>query len=71
MSALPVLLKRIGIVTCRRVAAAVLVLDFVLLPQISSLRDTGYPLIVASIAVLFTLYAACDLVSVDEVRVDG
>lgn len=33
-----------------------------LLPQLSSLRGTGYPLVVASPAVLLTSYTACDLV---------
>lgn len=62
--ALPVLLPRLDISSCRRVAAAILVPAYVLLPQLSSLQGTGYPLIVASLVVLFTMCTACDLVSV-------
>lgn len=68
---LPVLLKRVGICTCRRVGAAILVPAFLLLPQLSSLQGTGYPIIVASVAVLFTIYVACDSVSADGVGVEG
>lgn len=66
MLAVPVLLTQLGVLTCRRAASAILAPAFFLLPQLSSLQGTGYPLIGASIAVLFTIYAACDVVSVEK-----
>lgn len=62
---LPLVLPRLGISLCRRVGSAALVPTFVLLPQLCSLEGIGYPLVVASLAVLFTIYVSCDVVSVE------
>ncbi len=62
-SAFPVVLGRFGIKTPQRVAAVALVPAYFSLPYLSSLQGTTYPLLLASIAVLFTIYLSCDLVS--------
>lgn len=63
--ALPVLLKRVGISSCQRAGGAILVIAFLLLPQLSSLQGTGYSLTAASLAILFAIYTSCDCVSVE------
>lgn len=61
------LIKRVGLLIfiCWRVGAAILVPAFSLPPQLSSLQSTGYPIIAASLVVLFTTYKGCGMVSVE------
>lgn len=61
-SAFPVVLGRFGIKTPQRIAAAALVPAYFSLPYLSSLQGNTYPLLLASISVLFTIYLCCDLV---------
>ncbi|CAM9122866.1 unnamed protein product, partial [Scytosiphon promiscuus] len=60
VTVLPLLAKRVSMITTQRVVSVVLVLVYPLFPLLTHLRGTGWPLIAASLTLLFTTFACCD-----------
>lgn len=63
VTVLPLLAEKASTTTSLRVVSVVLVVAHPMFPLLTHLRGTGWPLIAASVALLFTIFACCDSVS--------
>ncbi|CAM9419677.1 unnamed protein product [Ectocarpus sp. 13 AM-2016] len=58
--AVPLVTKRLGVTTSQRLSSVTLVLVSPFVPVLGRLLDTGPLLMIASVGLLFTIYAPCD-----------